>query len=68
MYLQTPQFTALSDFARPTRWRDPFPSSPGVERPVLHVISLPDTPAANTDPAERDRQASIDFLHRLVMG
>ena len=41
-------------------------------RPTLYVVSVPELapeiPAATVDVAERNRQASLDFLHRLVMG
>jgi hypothetical protein len=41
-------------------------------RPTLYVVSIPEAPdilpAATVDVAERNRQASLDFLHQLVMG
>ena len=39
------------------------------KKPTLYVVSCPEPmPAACADAAEQDRQASLDLLHRLVMG
>ena len=48
--------------------RKAYPAA-SLQKPTLYVVSLPDASrGADVDPAERDRQASLDLLHRLVMG
>ena len=38
-------------------------------KPTLYVVSVPEaTPEPAIGGAEHDRQASLDLLHRLVMG
>lgn len=39
------------------------------QKPTLYVVNVPDAvPESCVDSAERDRQASLELLHRLVMG
>ena len=58
----------------PTTWASQpqekaAPRSGGRKKPTLYVVSCPEpTPAAGPDAAEQDRQASLDLLHRLVIG
>lgn len=42
---------------------------PGAQRPTLRIVERLDPhPESVAGTAEQDRQASLDFLHRLVMG
>jgi hypothetical protein len=46
----------------------PYPI-PGARRTTLCVVNRPDPiPEPDAAVAEHDRQASLEFLHRLVMG
>ena len=68
----SPQSSSAAQVADSDRFVMPA-SAPSLavdaKRPVLTVVSLPPEPTeAAIDPAERDRQASLEMLHRLVMG
>ena len=44
-------------------------STPSVQRATLRVVERPDLrPESTAGTAEQDRQASLEFLHRLIMG
>ena len=60
----------LFAFANRQLVNDVRPSStPGVQRATLRVVERPDLrPESVAGAAEQDRQASLEFLHRLVMG
>ena len=69
MSSQASTTVTVRDEERPAPHHSKVEQAAGSRKPTLYVVSVPETTRGGcVDTAEQDRQASLELLHRMVMG